>query len=249
MSDGVYIIIPEWTLGVVGRECAMLYGLVVGLSAKQDYCFASNEYLADRLHITTRAVQKQLAKLEAAGLILKKSGFRGTRLLYPASPSLKEAEVHPRDDGAGVKQRTLVREATNAGSCPSYIKDQSKDNTKKEGVTSETKEDDLTYTFQDLPKTKVTLTKTQRATLNEEWFPGCVDSLIRDLAEWGENNPAKFKQRKSHYLTLRTFYRNKEAKGLCWFNNGKGEFGGSWMTVDEMRVAMQELNAEKYKCA
>ena len=56
-----------------------LYGVIYGLSQRNGYCFASNEYLANVISLDIRSLQRYLANLEKVNLITREKDEKGKR--------------------------------------------------------------------------------------------------------------------------------------------------------------------------
>lgn len=84
------------------------------LSQNQDYCYASNDYLAGGLHVSARAVQKMLEALEAKGYLKREAGTSKSGRRLHLAESLLSAQYW--DEPPFVGGRTVVRGGTNPSS-------------------------------------------------------------------------------------------------------------------------------------
>lgn len=91
----------------ISEGAMLLYGILCGLSSDKD-CFASNEYIAQLLHMNPRSVQRRLRELKAHGYIavsLDNSGEDkprrikpiGIRSAYGAKAAEKRAAAQGQD--------------------------------------------------------------------------------------------------------------------------------------------------------
>lgn len=58
-----------------------LLSLIISLALKNDYCFASNKYLADYIETSIRTISDSLSKLKRLGYI-KAKNVNGNRRIY-----------------------------------------------------------------------------------------------------------------------------------------------------------------------
>ena len=89
---GGYAICPNaWTLDERIRAALPILLLISSLSAKEGYCYASNDYLAQKLNMCKENVSRQISKLKKLGyLSVEEERFGAVitnRKLYPISPS------------------------------------------------------------------------------------------------------------------------------------------------------------------
>lgn len=101
----------------------------------------------------------------------------------------------------------------------------------------EVSEEQGTYTFTTTRKTKpkikidhnvieVRLSEDERAKLLQDISEGELNCIIEEVHSWLEAS-TKGRKRESHYLTIRTFLRNKKEKGLIYtarHQNGAGYY-------------------------
>ena len=73
----------------------MLYGRILGLSGKEGYCFASNEWLGKQIGLTGRAVRAIIAKLKEKKLIDTEVDLTliSQRKIYPTGESTVRGDV------------------------------------------------------------------------------------------------------------------------------------------------------------
>ena len=92
-----------------------LYAITRGLANKYGYCFATNQYLADILKCTTRAVQKWLSTLVEEGYIkiqYDRTGSQTQRKVYISEKFKKSLG----DEPPFTPPRTTVHPPMNHGS-------------------------------------------------------------------------------------------------------------------------------------
>jgi len=93
--------------GILSHTEAFLLSLINNLCSEEEGCFASNEYLAKRMNVCVRAIQKSLAKFKSLGLI-RQAGFDGRRRILETAWSRieinHEAELDD-DDASEVHSR------------------------------------------------------------------------------------------------------------------------------------------------
>jgi hypothetical protein len=59
-----------------------LYGLLFGLTQKEGFCFASNEYISGVINVEIRSVQRMLERLENFELIKREQDEKGNRRIF-----------------------------------------------------------------------------------------------------------------------------------------------------------------------
>lgn len=106
----------------------LLYGEISALIGKEGYCYASNEYLAERFKMTHEAIARLITKLEKAGHIQRviehdKSGQVVARKIY-----LRVSVP----DGWGIDQKINTPQPKNQGGIDQKIKYTNKDISIKE---------------------------------------------------------------------------------------------------------------------
>ncbi len=81
-QTSLYYVIPSQVFDdeSLKAESCMLYALISGLSSGEGYCYASNEYLAKRMKLSSRRIQVWMVALEKRGYIRKEieRNSRGT---------------------------------------------------------------------------------------------------------------------------------------------------------------------------
>lgn len=107
--EGFFSVIPHAVLYNfdVSGDAKILYLIVMNLANDKGYCFASNQYLAERTRCSDRTVQRHLSELKDAGYInsvlhLKPNGdldFRAiTPLVSAPEAKSKKPSTSPEDD-------------------------------------------------------------------------------------------------------------------------------------------------------
>lgn len=71
-----------------------LYGNIVNLTHKYDYCDASNKYLATKIHACKRTIRRGLNKLEELGYIVIEKEGRKQKIYLPTQTQSEMAEKH-----------------------------------------------------------------------------------------------------------------------------------------------------------
>lgn len=69
MNKGYSICLNEWALDTEIKNELPLLLIISSLCAEKGYCFASNEYLADKFKTTEETISRKLKKLEKKGYI------------------------------------------------------------------------------------------------------------------------------------------------------------------------------------
>lgn len=71
MKDKSYIIIPQDILedNELNSTDKLVYGIILSLTRNNGFCWASNQYIADILKITTRTVSTCISKLRKLGYV------------------------------------------------------------------------------------------------------------------------------------------------------------------------------------
>lgn len=69
MNKGYSICLNEWALDTKIKNELPLLLIISSLCAEKGYCFASNEYLADKFKTTEETISRKLKKLEKKGYI------------------------------------------------------------------------------------------------------------------------------------------------------------------------------------
>lgn len=69
MNKGYSICLNEWALDTEIKNELPLLLIISSLCAENGYCFASNEYLADKFKTTVETISRKLKKLENKGYI------------------------------------------------------------------------------------------------------------------------------------------------------------------------------------
>ena len=128
-NPGYYAIIPAEVRydETIPANAKLLYGEISALIGSEGYCFASNEYLADRFKMTHEAIARLITKLEKAGhikrVIEKENGQIVARKLY-----LRVSVP----DGWGIDQKINTSQPKNQEGIDQKINYTDKSNTKKE---------------------------------------------------------------------------------------------------------------------
>ena len=98
-----YAIIPTEVLSSkeLSSSAKLLVGVLISLSNKNGYCFASNQYIADTLGMSITYVRSLIKELEDKNLItreasLKSSGDFGSRMIKIVDLSLLKEETEDR---------------------------------------------------------------------------------------------------------------------------------------------------------
>lgn len=78
MEQGYAICLNKWTLDESIKNELRLLLIISSLCAKEGYCYASNEYLANIFHETERNISVKLKKLESKGYLHIKYEYIGT---------------------------------------------------------------------------------------------------------------------------------------------------------------------------
>lgn len=78
MEQGYAICLNKWTLDETIKNELRLLLIISSLCAKEGYCYASNEYLANIFHETERNISVKLKKLESKGYLHIKYDYVGT---------------------------------------------------------------------------------------------------------------------------------------------------------------------------
>lgn len=94
MKNGYAICLNKWALDKSIKSELGLLLIISSLTAKEGYCFASNEYLGEQLDVDPTTISKKIAKLDKAGLIKIKYERRGAEI---TKREIRLAEM-PTDD-------------------------------------------------------------------------------------------------------------------------------------------------------
>lgn len=72
INNSAFIIVPR--IGLIDKEISkttcLVLGLIVSLTFKNDYCYASNKYLADYLNVSKRTITDSLSLLKKLNYII-----------------------------------------------------------------------------------------------------------------------------------------------------------------------------------
>lgn len=84
MNYDNYIKIPMVLLSDtnVSSSAKLLYGLLVLLTYQEEYCYANNSYLADKLNVGTRAITRLLKELADNNYIIMEYKHKFQRKIY-----------------------------------------------------------------------------------------------------------------------------------------------------------------------
>lgn len=76
---GIYYVIPSQVFEDTALEHSevVFYGLISGLSFSSGYCFASDEYLGERMRVDGRTIRRWLEKLEGLSYIKRETIKKG----------------------------------------------------------------------------------------------------------------------------------------------------------------------------
>ena len=85
MENTNYLTIPYNILNLEGLTLSakVLLAEIISLSKLEGYCFASNEYLAERLDISLATVKNALHSLKKKGYLTSKLLNCNERFIYP----------------------------------------------------------------------------------------------------------------------------------------------------------------------
>lgn len=77
-----YIMVPMWCMNhpELSSTDKLLVGLINSLSKKKSFCYASNDYLANKLYLANRTIRSSLTKLEDLEVI-NRVQFKGGRAI------------------------------------------------------------------------------------------------------------------------------------------------------------------------
>ena len=94
INNSAFIIVPR--IGLIDKEISkttcLVLGLIVSLTFKNDYCYASNKYLADYLNVSKRTITDSLSLLKKLNYIIIKYEDNNRRIyLNKEKVSLKIA--------------------------------------------------------------------------------------------------------------------------------------------------------------
>lgn len=86
-QSGLYYVIPSFVMecGELEHSEIVFYALVSGLAINKGYCFASDEYLAERMRVDERTVRNWFSKLEKLQFLKRetiKKGMYWDRKIY-----------------------------------------------------------------------------------------------------------------------------------------------------------------------
>lgn len=88
-KESYYVVIPTNILinTSISSQAKILYGYISSLINSDGYCFASNDYLAEKLNVTTRQVRNYLQELEDNQVIKRE-------LIYSDSKEVKARKIY-----------------------------------------------------------------------------------------------------------------------------------------------------------
>ena len=84
---GLYYVIPSFVFECdeLSHSEVVFYGFLSGLATREGYCFASDEYLAERMKVSLRSIQEWLKKMEKLRFIKReteKNGMHWNRKIF-----------------------------------------------------------------------------------------------------------------------------------------------------------------------
>jgi len=132
-----YAIIPNEVLSnkELTSSAKLLIGVLVSLSNKNGYCFASNQYISDVLGISSAYVRSLIKELEDKNIItressLKSSGDLGTRMIKIVDLSMLKEDSEDRGGATIVSRGVLLGKQGGATIVSPYNKVNNTDNKK-----------------------------------------------------------------------------------------------------------------------
>lgn len=81
MEQGYAICFNKWALDTTIKNELSLLLIISSLSAKEGYCYASNEYLAKTFNCRTETISRKLKKLVSKGYIDIEYKWNGTSVI------------------------------------------------------------------------------------------------------------------------------------------------------------------------
>lgn len=179
-----------------------LYAFIKGLSKLHGYCFATNEYLANLMKSTPRAIQKWIIMLKAEGYLeieTKKNGIHWQRLIYISDKFKKSL----RKELQFTPPRTVVHPPTNCGS--PITKDYSnEDNLKREEAPPPPPP---IFSYK-----RVRMDQDRYQSLIQEFGQSKISEMMERLDEYADINPKRFKQYACHAAVIKKWIRDDKEK-------------------------------------
>jgi hypothetical protein len=125
---GVWIPFQIWTMEI-GPTPKMLWATIRSLSKPNKPCFASNEWLAERMQVGERQIRRMLADLRELGLI-HEVGFDGRRrLLMAVCPAeVMSGQTGKKGPGGEDENVRVARTKMSGIKNPSYIQENKAEN-------------------------------------------------------------------------------------------------------------------------
>jgi len=104
-ESGLYYVIPSFVFECEELEHSeiVFFALLSGLANRHGYCFASDEYLAERIRVEGRTIRKWLLKLERLNFLERKTGKNGmywNRKIYVFPANSKNSYERPYSSGS-----------------------------------------------------------------------------------------------------------------------------------------------------
>ncbi len=96
-ADAPYIQVPLSLMSRkdISQTAKLLYGLIVCLSHQAGYCYASDDYIAERIGVSKRQTQRAITELETLRIVLI-TGATSRRHIRPAND--KNGVSYPKTD-------------------------------------------------------------------------------------------------------------------------------------------------------
>jgi len=188
-----------------------IFGLIFGLSSKTGFCWATNEYMTENWGISIKQIQRSISKLIDNKLVgreivtSEKNGWRKERKLWIATPPQGDLG-HPLEGACHTPSGSHAIPPRGRIDNKPYKKEDSKVNNN----TSDDKPEEsnscvrraISREWEDLKFTKDEAMKIRKKFLDKDLGQVDIDFAVLQLRIWAENNPNKWKKRKSPYLNL-----------------------------------------------
>lgn len=211
-----------------------LFAFIKGLTKLHGYCYATNEYLAQLMKSTSRAVQNWLVQLKKEGYVdieTEKNGIHWQRRIYISDRFKKSLRREPQF----TPPRTTVHPPMNHGS--PITKDYSnEDNLKGEEASPPTPP------LFSHKRVRMDLEKMQQ--LEKDFGKEKVMTMVERLDEYADINPKRFKQYACHGAVIRKWIREDQEKGGTQTSGLTGNKEWARKLVQKLNRSDIELSAE-----
>jgi hypothetical protein len=199
-ENSFWVLIPSslYQLELEARD-RELYGVLLGASAKHGFCWMSNETLAERTKTSVGSVKRSIAKLAKQHVIrlkTQKDGMRWDRQIYCLLAKDQDDLSKDQDDLSEGSKQAPTKDQDD----PIVININNK--LEKETPPPSTPPEKIKKPGKKYPRILLSdEEKGKLITRYEEEGLSIEDGLER-FDGWAEDNPGKFKKKKSHYRCL-----------------------------------------------